>query len=120
MASAVTKALDQAMYTGSSPKTYYWAFRHPNPDAPPQTYRLTRRSGNGWWQLLAASRETKEVLGFFVETDEDQKAVKEALDWLGIAGEVESQAEGTVLKLKGGQSLPSHHPGGEKPKKRNA
>lgn len=120
MASPVIKALEQAMYTGSSPKLYYWAFRHPNPDAPPQTYRLTRRSGNGWWQLLAASRESKEVFSFFVETEEDQRAVREALRWLGIAGEVSAGPEGTVLKLAGGTTLPSHHPGGEKPKKKEA
>lgn len=118
MASPVTNALEQAMLTGSSPRLHYWAFRHPNPDAPPQTYRFTRRSGNGWWQLLAASRQTKEVLAFFVETEEDQKAVTEALKWLGIAGKISSGEAGITLELADGKSLPSHHPGGEKPKKK--
>ncbi|HYG58393.1 MAG TPA: hypothetical protein VD902_10070, partial [Symbiobacteriaceae bacterium] len=94
MPSAVITALEQAKYTGSSEKHYYWAFRHPNPDAPPQTYRLTRRQGNGWAQLLAASGETKQVLNFFIAGDEDQKAVAEALRWLGIKGSIESGGEG--------------------------
>lgn len=120
MASPVIAALQQAMYTGSSDKRYYWAFKHPNPDAPPQTYRLTRRAGNGWAQLLAASRETREVLAFFAETPEDIKAVTEALAWFGIGGKVETSDEGTVLRLDWGNPLPSHHPGGEKPKKKQA
>ena len=119
MASPVVAALQQAMYTGSSERLYYWAFKHPNPDAPPQTYRLCRRAGNGWAQLLAASRETKQVLAFFAGTPEDEKAVAEALKWLGIAGRVEAGAEGPVLVV-GGVSLPSVLPGGEKPKKKQA
>jgi hypothetical protein len=120
MASPVIEALEQAMYTGSSTKRYYWAFRHPNPDAPPQTYRLTRKAGNGWALLLAASKATKEVLSFFAETEEDQKAVKEALRWLGIQAEVVSTPEGTSLRLPSGKVMPSFHPGGEKPKKKEA
>lgn len=120
MASPVIAALQQAMYTGSSEKRFYWAFKHPNQDAPPQTYRLTRRAGNGWAQLLAASRETKQVLAFFAETPEDEKAVTEALMWLGIGGRVEAGDEGKLLRLADGTTLPSHHPGGEKPKKKQA
>jgi len=120
MASPVIAALQQAMYTGSSEKRYYWAFRHPNQDAPPQTYRLTRRAGNGWAQLLAASKETKQVLAFFVETPEDEKAVAEALMVLGIGARVEDGPEGKVPRPDYGNPLPSHHPGGEKPKKKQA
>lgn len=120
MPSPVITALEQAMYTGSSDKRHYWAFRHPNPDAPPQTYRLTRRAGNGWAQLLAASKTTGQVLAFFAPTDDDQKAVTEALRWLGIAARIESGTEGPVLKLADGTALPSFHPGGEKPKKKQA
>ncbi|MDF2630701.1 MAG: hypothetical protein K0R39_4532 [Symbiobacteriaceae bacterium] len=120
MASPVTAALQQAEYTGSSEKRYYWAFKHPNPDAPPHTYRLCRRAGNGWAQLLAASKQTKEVLAFFAETPDDQQAVTEALLWLGIKGLVGGGPEGTVLRLSSGATLPSFHPGGEKPKKKQA
>lgn len=116
MASPVVKALESAMYTGSSPKLQYWAFRHPNPDAPPETYRLTRRSGNGWMLLLAASKETKDVLAFYAETPEDQQAVTEALKWLGIPGTVQQGAEKPVLKLTGGREIPSVKSGGEKEK----
>lgn len=106
------------MYTGSSPKLYYWAFRHPNPDAPPQTYRLTRRAGNGWAQLLAASRETKQVLAFYAPTPDDEKAVLEGLKWLGITAAIESGPEGPVLRVADGTVLNSMQPGGEKPKKK--
>ncbi len=119
MASLVRKVLDAARLTGSSPRGLYWAFRHPNPDAPPQTYRLCRRSGNGWVLLLAASRETGEVLAFYVETPEDRKAVEEALRWLGIRGEV-LPGEPAVLRLATGAQIPSTLVGGEKPKKRGA
>lgn len=116
--SAVIRALEQAMYTGSSERHHYWAFRHPNPDAPPQTFRLTRRQGNGWAQLLAASKATKQVLNFYAPTEDDQKAVAEALRWLGINGRIEPGEEGPVLRLPNGTELPSHQPGGEKPKKK--
>lgn len=116
MASPVIHALEHASHTGSSEKLHYWAFRHPNPDAPPETYRLTRRAGNGWAQLLAASKQTKEVLAFFAETPEDVSAVREALRWLGIAGQVESSPDGNLLRLAAGQTIPSRQPGGEKPK----
>jgi hypothetical protein len=118
MGSLVIDALEQAMYTGSSPRGLFWAFRHPNPDAPPETYRLTRRAGNGWALLLAASKVTGEVLAFYVETPEDQQAIKEALRWLGISGQIETGAEGTVLKLGSGTAIPSKLSGGEKPKKK--
>lgn len=118
MASPVKTVLEAAMHTGSSPKGLYWAFRHPNPDAPPQTYRLTRRSGNGWTQLLAASKETKQVLNFYAESSEDQSAVKEALKWLGIAGEIKTEGESLALRLASGQSIPAQLMGGEKPKKK--
>lgn len=114
MASPVISVLEQAMYTGSSQKGYYWAFRHPNPDAPPETYRLTRRAGNGWALLLAASRATKEVLAFYADSPDDTRAVQEALRWLGIAGQVESGPDGAVLTLASGQSLPARQGGGEK------
>lgn len=116
MASPVTQALNEAMYTGSSQRLYYWAFRHPNPDAPPQTYRLTRREKNGWTQLLVASKETGDVLAFHADTPEDQKAVKEALKWFGIQGDVESSGDVTLLKLAGGSELVSAVWGGEKKK----
>ncbi|MBY6276488.1 hypothetical protein [Symbiobacterium thermophilum] len=119
MASLVHKALDAARFTGSSPKGLYWAFRHPNPDAPPQTYRLCRRDRNGWKLLLAASAATGEVLAFYVETSEDQQAVREALRWLGIRGEV-LPGDPAVLRLATGQEFPSTLVGGEKPKKRGA
>jgi hypothetical protein len=118
MPAPVIAALEQAMYAGSSPKLYYWAFKHPNPDAPPQTYRLTRRAGNGWAQLLAASRETKQVLAFYAPTAEDEAAVAQALTWLGISGRIERGAEGPVLKLPDGSWIASTQPGGEKPKKK--
>jgi hypothetical protein len=125
--SPVVQALQQAMYTGSSPKLYYWAFKHPNPDAPPQTFRLTRRAGNGWAQLLAASKATGEVLHFFAATPEDRKAVAEALNWLGIKGAIVDQSnqepnqegdEAPVLRLASGTTLKSNTLGGEKPKKK--
>lgn len=119
MASLVRQALDLARFTGSSPKGLYWAFRHPNPNAPPQTYHLCRRSGNGWKLLLAASAATGEVLSFYVETQEDQQAVADALRWLGIRGEV-APGEPPVLRLAAGQELPSTLVGGEKPRKRGA
>lgn len=118
MASLVTRALEDALYTGSSPKGHYWAFRHPNPNAPPQTYRLARRSGNGWTLLLAASKATQEVLAFNADTPADQDAVREALKWLGIKGEVAVGSEGALLRLPGGRAIPSKVVGGEKPKKR--
>ncbi|MFZ5622735.1 MAG: hypothetical protein ACOY5W_17090 [Pseudomonadota bacterium] len=118
MASPVISALEAAMYTGSSPKGQFWAFKHPNPDAPPQTYRLTRRSGNGWTLILAASKETKEVLAFHADTPEDQAAVREALKWLGINGDIVAGEEGVTLRLQSGQSIPSQLVGGEKPKKK--
>lgn len=117
MASLVTNALEAAMYTGSSPKGLYWAFKHPNPDAPPQTYRLTRRSGNGWTLLLAASKETGDVLSFYADTPEDQAAVKEALKWLGIKGDIVTDADGVTLRLSSGKTIKSQMAGGEKPKK---
>ncbi len=117
MASPVTQALQQAMYTGSSPKLQFWAFRHPNPDAPPETYRLTRRSGNGWLQLLVASRETKEVLAFHADTPEDQAAVREALRWFGIEGEIVTSGEQVELRLPDGTRILSQVWGGEKKKK---
>jgi len=117
VASPVVKALQQAMQTGSSDKLYYWAFLHPNPDAPPQTYRFCRRAGNGWAQLLVASRETRQVLAFFAPNPEDEKAVAEALKWLGIPARIEA---GPVLKPEWGDPIPSFQPGGEKPKKKEA
>lgn len=118
MASPVTAVLESAMYTGSSPKGFYWAFRHPNPDAPPQTYRLTRRSGNGWLLLLAASRETKAILSFYAETPEDQQAVKDALRWLGIPATLQAGDDGIVLRLADGAVVRSQMAGGEKPTKK--
>jgi hypothetical protein len=118
MASPVVAALEQAMYTGSSPKLRYWAFRHPNPDAPPQTYRLTRRAGNGWAQLLAASKQTKQVLAFYAPTPEDEKAVSDALKWLGIPGQIVAAGEGLQLQLPDGTVFTSAQPGGEKPRKK--
>lgn len=119
MASPVITALEAAMYTGSSPKGHFWAFKHPNPDAPPQTYRLTRRSGNGWNLILAASKETHEVISFHADTPEDQQAVREALKWLGIKGEIITEGEaGVTLQLANGGSIPSQLVGGEKPKKK--
>jgi hypothetical protein len=113
--SPVIQALDAAMLVNSSPKGTYWAFRHPNPDAPPETYRLTRKEKNGWRQILVASKETKEVLNFCAETQEDQAAVLEALRWFGIPGEIALTPEGITLKLTN-QSLLSKITGGEKPK----
>ncbi len=118
MPSPVVSALEAAMYLGSSPKGQYWAFKHPNPDAPPQTYRLTRRSGNGWTLLLAASKATGDVLSFYADSPEDQAAVKDALTWLGIKGEILSGGEGTILRLATGHLIPSQLVGGEKPKKK--
>lgn len=118
MASPVVTALEQALHHGYSQKGQYWVFRHPNPDAPPLTFRVTRRAGNGWTLLLAASKETKEVLNFYVETPEDQAAVNEALKWLGIGGTVQSGEEGPVLKLATNKVIPSQMFGGEKPKKK--
>ncbi|MFZ5824942.1 MAG: hypothetical protein ACOY94_11480 [Bacillota bacterium] len=118
MASPVISALEAAMYTGSSPKGQFWAFKHPNPDAPPQTYRLTRRSGNGWTLILAASKETGEVLSFHADTPEDQAAVKEALKWLGIKGEIVADEDGVSLRLAKGGTIKSQLVGGEKPKKK--
>lgn len=118
MASLVINALESALYTGSSPKGQYWAFRHPNPDAPPQTYRLSRRNGNGWTLLLAASRETKELLAFYTENADDHAAVRDALKWLGIDGKIEGSEEGVILRLADGQVIRSQPVGGEKPKKR--
>lgn len=120
MASLVTKALGAAKLapSGSSDKGYFWVFRHPNPDAPPQTYRVTRRAGNGWLQLLAASAETKQVLHFHADTPEDQQAVRDALRWLGITGTIESGDEGVSLRLTDGTVLKSTLLGGEKPKKK--
>ncbi|HYF93502.1 MAG TPA: hypothetical protein VD969_14915 [Symbiobacteriaceae bacterium] len=120
MASPVTAALQQAMYTRSSDKRYYWAFQRPGAAGPPQTYHLCRRAGNGWAQLLVASRETGEILAFFTATPEDEKAVAEALKWLGIPARVESGPEGPILRPERGNPLPSFHPGGEKPKKKQA
>lgn len=119
MASLVRKSLEAAQLTGSSPQGRFWAFRHPNPDAPPQTYRLARRSGNGWTLLLAASKATGQVLAFYVETDEDQQAVREALQWLGIRGEIVA-GEVATLRLATGEVIPSTLVGGEKPKKKGA
>jgi hypothetical protein len=118
MASLVVTALEAAMYTGSSPKGQFWAFKHPNPDAPPQTYRLTRRSGNGWTLLLAASKETKQVLSFYADTPEDQAAVREALKWLGIQAEIVNDGDGFILRTATGQTIRSQMAGGEKPKKK--
>jgi len=119
MASLVRKALEAAQFTGSSPQGRYWAFRHPNPDAPPQTYRLARRSGNGWTLLLAASKATGQVLSFYAETDDDRQAVREALHWLGIRGEIVI-GETVTLHLATGEAIPSALVGGEKPKKKGA
>lgn len=58
------------------------------------------------------------MLAFYVGTPEDEKAVTEALRWLGIKGQIETGADGTVLKLSGGITIPSHLSGGEKPKKK--
>lgn len=118
MASLVVTALEAAMYNGSSPKGQFWAFKHPNPDAPPQTYRLTRRAGNGWTLLLAASKETQDILSFYAETPEDQAAVKEALKWLGIKGEILTDDQGVLLRTAAGKSIKSQMAGGEKPKKK--
>lgn len=118
MASPVISALESARNTGSSPKGSYWAFRHPNPDAPPETYRLTRRDRNGWVLLLAASRHTGDVLTFYAQTPEDQQAVREAMRWLGIAGQIDTAGEGVTLRLANGKAIPSQVYGGEKPKKK--
>jgi dipeptidyl aminopeptidase/acylaminoacyl peptidase len=107
MASRVVDALNQALLTGSSPNGYYWAFVHPNPDAPPQTYRLTRKSRNGWTLLLAASKATKEVVWVYMETEEDQKAVTEALKWLGISATISTTEAGTFLNLASGETIVS-------------
>lgn len=115
-ASPVIQALEAASLVKSSPKALYWAFRHPNPDAPPETYRLQRREKNGWRLLLAASKETKEVLNFCAETQEDQAAVLEALKWLGIKGEILPTPEGIALRLTN-ETILSKMVGGEKPKK---
>jgi len=117
-ASPVVGVLEAAMHLGSSHKGQYWAFLHPNPDAPPQTYRLTRRSGNGWTLLLAASRATGEILAFHAETPEDQAAVKDALKWLGIHGQIIAEGEAVSLRLASGKTIPSQLVGGEKPKKK--
>lgn len=115
--SPVIAALAEASLINSSPRltSQYWAFIHPNPDSPPQTYRLHRKEKNGWRLLLVASKETKEVLNFCAETQEDQAAVLEALKWLGIEGQITPTAEGITLKLAN-QSLVSKIVGGEKPK----
>lgn len=120
MASLVAQALTAASLapTGSSPKGQFWVFRHPNPDAPPQTYRVTRRQGNGWVLILAASRETKQVLSFHADTPEDQSAVADALKWLGIAGQIQTDSEGVWLKLADGTRIKSQVAGGEKPRKK--
>lgn len=118
MASPVISALEAAMYTGSSPKGQFWAFKHPNPDAPPETYRLTRRSGNGWTLLLAASKQTGEVLSFHADPPEDQAAVTEALKWLGIKGDIVTADDSVALRLASGQTVKSQLVGGEKPKKK--
>lgn len=117
--SPVIAALAEASLVNSSPKltSQYWAFIHPNPDAPPQTYRLHRKENNGWRLLLVASKETKEVLNFCAETQEDQAAVLEALKWLGIQGQITPAAEGITLQVEN-QSLVSKVVGGEKPKKK--
>lgn len=116
MASPVIQALETAALVRSSRKGYFWAFRHPNPDAPPETFRLTRRDGNGWRLILAASKQTKDVLNFNADTPDDQAAVKEALKWLGISGTIENNANGVVLQLANGNAVRSLVAGGEKPK----
>lgn len=115
--SPVVVALAEASLVNSSPRltSNYWAFIHPNQDAPPQTYRLQRKEKNGWRLLLAASKATKEVLNFCAETQDDQAAVLEALKWLGIEGQIAPTPEGITLKV-GDKSLVSKIIGGEKPK----
>lgn len=115
--SPVIAALEEATLVNSSPRltSQYWAFIHPNQDAPPKTYRLQRKEKNGWRLLLAASKETKAVLNFCAETQEDQAAVLEALKWLGIEGQIAPSAEGITLKV-GDQTILSKIIGGEKPK----
>lgn len=115
MASPVIQALEKALYVRSGHVGIYWAMRSPNPDHPPMTFRLHRRSGNGWALLLAASKETGDVLSFYVESDADRQAVLEALKWLGISGRIEDTAAGPVLQA-GGKAIPSARYGGEKPK----
>lgn len=117
--SPVTLALEAASLDKSSSRftSEYWAFRHPNQDAPPETYRFHRREKNGWRLLLTASKETKEVLDFCAETQEDQAAVLEALKWLSIPGQITPSPEGITLKLAN-QSIVSKMVGGEKPKKK--
>lgn len=114
------RVLQTASLAKSSPKdyAYYWAFRHPNEELPPETFRLSRRDGAGWFQLLVASRETKEVFNFQVESAEDKQAVLEALKWFGISGSIVDGAEGPALRLANGTEVPSLRWGGEKPKKR--
>lgn len=114
------KVLETASLVRSSPKeyAYWWAFRHPNAELPPETYRLSRKEGAGWFLLLVASRETKEVFNFQVETDHDRQAVLEALKWFGISGSIQEGAESPVLRLADGTEIPSERWGGEKPKKK--
>lgn len=114
------QALETAVLVKSSPKeySYFWAFRHPNADMPPETFRLSRRHGAGWFLLLVASRETGEVYNFNVETAEDRQAVEAALPFFGLSGKVEDAAEGAVLKLSNGRAIAAAVYGGEKPKKK--
>lgn len=107
------QALDKALHARSGHAGLYWAIRSPNPDHPPQTYRLHRRSGNGWTLLLAASRETGEVSWFYAETDADRQAVLEALKWFGGTGQITEGPQGPVLQA-GGREVPSRRYGGEK------
>lgn len=116
--SLAIKALEAASMVHSSPKGDFWAFRHPNPDFPPETYRLTRRDRNGWRLILAASKTTKEIFTFHADEPGDQQAVREALGWLGIDGRIETEGETVVLKLADGKTIKSELAGGEKPKKK--
>jgi hypothetical protein len=114
------KALDSALMVRSSPREYahYWAFRHPNEEMPPETFRLSRRQGAGWLLLLVASRDTKQVYNFQVETEDDKQAVLASLPWFGLSGTIADAAEGPVLKVNNGQEVPSQRWGGEKPARR--
>lgn len=115
MASQVVQALEKASNVRSAHIGIYWAMKSPNPDHPPQSYRLHRRSGNGWALLLAASKATGEVAWFYAETDADRRAVTDALKWFGISGQIADGPQGPVLQA-GGTELASRRYGGEKPK----
>ncbi len=115
MASQAVQALAKAADTRSAKSGIFWAILSPNPDEPRRTFRLHRRSGNGWALLLAASREAQTVGWFFAESEDDRAAVLQALAWLGMNGRITDSPTGPVLHV-GNQELVSRRYGGEKPK----